>query len=98
MPTAPPVPFNLATGSATRCERSATAAPVAAGSSTWSTTWIRTPNPTHQRHLSKATPEGLEALRVADARQGLPECYARWEEAVLSATGDSVYRSNEFEL
>ena len=47
---------------------------------------------------SKATPEGLEALRVADARQGLPECNARWEEAVLSATGDSVYRSNEFEL
>ena len=47
---------------------------------------------------SKATPEGLEALRVADARQGLPECYARWEEAVLSATGDSVYRTNEFEL
>ena len=29
---------------------------------------------------------------------GLPECHARWEEAVLSATGDSVYRTNEFEL
>jgi hypothetical protein len=29
---------------------------------------------------------------------GLPECYARWEEAVLSATGDSVYRTNAFEL
>ena len=48
--------------------------------------------------FSQCTAEDIKRLTEADARQGLPECNARWEEAVLSATGDSVYRTNEFEL
>lgn len=47
---------------------------------------------THDRHI----PVEWVEVENQDRYVGLPECHARWEEAALSATGDSVYRSNEF--